>query len=134
MNDPNPKEFPNLTGDFVWSSVRPDHKVVTPPPPPAPLGPLAAFVGDWVGQGFNTIFRPDNPITPTPLPVPVPGSDNILELNLTHETLSFSAPLGAVPNRGFVQGDAMLNGVPYLQSISDITTGQSIGIHFEPGL
>jgi hypothetical protein len=99
-----------------------------------PLGPLAAFKGTFAGNGFNTIFRPDNPITPTPLPVPVPGSDNILELNLTHETLSFSAPLGAVPNRGFVQGDAMLNGVPYLQSISDITTGQSIGIHFEPGL
>jgi len=136
MNDPNPKEFPNLTGDFVWSSVRPDHKVVTPPPPPAPLGPLAAFVGDWVGQGLNTIFRPDNAVTPTPLPVPVPGSDNILELNLTSEILSFSPSLGAVPNRGTQpQGDIFLNGVPYVQKVNDITIhGESVGIHFEPGI
>src|SRR5690348_3494458 len=47
-----------------------------------PLGPLAAFVGTWTGNGFNTIFRPNSPQTPTPLPVPA-GGDNILELNLT---------------------------------------------------
>ena len=35
------------------------------------LGPLASFVGTWKGSGFNTIFRPDNPITPTQLPNPV---------------------------------------------------------------
>ena len=102
---------------------------------PPSLGALAAFVGNWTGNGFNTIFRPDNPQTPTPLPIPVTGSDNILELNLTSETLSFSPSLGSVPNRGAVQGDAFLNGVPYLQSISDVTVaGQSIGIHLEPGL
>jgi len=136
MNDSNPKVFPNLTGDFVWSPVRPDHKVVTPPAPPAPLGPLAAFVGDWVGQGFNTIFRPDNAVTPTPLPFPITGSDNILELNLTSETLSFSPSLGTVPNRGTQpQGDIFLNGVPYLQKVNDVTThGESVGIHFEPGI
>lgn len=76
------------------------------------LGPLAAFTGTFRGSGFNTIFRPDNAATPTPLPVPVPGSDNVLELNLTQETLSFSPSLGSVPNRGEVQGDIMLNGVP----------------------
>src|SRR6185437_4698268 len=61
--------------------------------------------------------------------------DNLLELNLTEETLSFSPSLGAVPNRGEVQADINLNGVPYLQVINDVTiAGQSTGIHFEPGL
>jgi hypothetical protein len=99
------------------------------------LGPLAAFTGTFQGNGFNTIFRPDNATTPTKLPVPVSGSDNVLELNLTQETLSFSPSLGSVPNRGEVQGDIFLNGVPYLQTISDVTVpSQPIGIHFEPGL
>jgi hypothetical protein len=98
------------------------------------LGPLADFRGTFRGTGFNTIFRPDNTTTPTVLPTPV-TSDNILELNLTSETLSFSPSLGSVPNRGEVQGDIFLNGVPYLQSISDITVPtQPVGIHFEPGL
>jgi hypothetical protein len=97
------------------------------------LGPLAAFTGTFHGSGFNTIFRPDN--ANTPLPVPVSGSDNLLELNLTQETLSFSPSLGSVPNRGMVQGDIFLNGVPYLQTISDVTVPtQPVGIHVEPGL
>jgi hypothetical protein len=108
----------------------------TTAPLPAPsLGPLSAFTGTFRGTGFNTIFRPQNAKTPTPLPTPVPGSDNVLELNLTEETLSFSASLGAVPNRGEVQGDIILNGVSYLQTINDVTIpGQSVGIHLEPGL
>jgi len=104
--------------------------------PAAPsLGPLADFNGNWHGNGFNTIFRPDNSKTPTPLPIPA-GGDNILELNLTNETLSFSPSLGSVPNRGTdPQGDIFLNGVPYLQSITDVTNAaQPTGIHFEPGL
>jgi hypothetical protein len=100
-----------------------------------PLGPLAAFTGNFRGNGFNTIFRPQNPATPTPLPIPQSGSDNILELNLTQETLSFSSSLGAVPNRGSVQGDIFLNGVPYLQSVTDVTVpSQPTPIHLEPGL
>jgi len=136
MSDPNPKINLNMTADFRFAEVRPNHSVVAPPLPTAPLGPLAAFVGDWAGQGFNTIFRPNNSATPTPLPFPVPGSDNILELNLTSESLSFSQPLGAVPNRGTTpQGDIFLNGVPYLQKVNDITIhGESVGIHFEPGM
>ena len=64
------------------------------PIPPSPsLGPLAAFTGTFTGTGFNTIFRPDSAATPTPLPIPVLGSDNVLELNLTQETLSFSGLL-----------------------------------------
>ena len=51
------------------------------------LGPLTAFTGTFKGHGFNTIFRPDSTASPTSLPVPVPGSDNVLELNLTLETL-----------------------------------------------
>jgi hypothetical protein len=135
MSDSTPKVSVNLTGDFVFSSVRPDLKAVTPPALPPPLGPLAAFAGDWAGQGFNTIFRPDNTVTPTPLPFPV-TSDNILELNLTSESLSFSPSLGSVPNRGTTpQGDIFLNGVPYVQKVNDITIpGESVGIHFEPGI
>jgi hypothetical protein len=102
------------------------------PEAPPPLGPLAAFVGTWTGIGFNTIFRPQNKTFP--LPIPAPG-DNILELNLTTETLSFSPSLGSVPNRGTLQDDIFLNGVPYVQSISDVTNpAPPTGIHFEPGI
>ncbi len=93
-----------------------------------------------MGNGFNTIFRPDSTATPTALPNPVPPPppprDNILELNLTSESLSFSPKLGSVPNRGTgTQPDAFLNGVPYLQTIKDITIhGESVGIHAEPGI
>jgi hypothetical protein len=106
-----------------------------PTPAPAPnLGPLVAFVGNWTGKGFNTIFRPDNTNTPT-LFIPPITSDNVLELNLTEETLSFSNSLGSIPNRGSgAQGDIFLNGVPYLQTISDVTTAPATGIHFEPGM
>ena len=94
---------------------------------PSPLGPLVDFVGSWVGFGFNTIFRPSNPVTT--------GTDNVLELNLTTETLAFSPVLDQIPNRGELQGDIFLSGVPYLQSINDVTTpGESSGIHFEPGI
>ncbi len=104
---------------------------------PAPsLGPLAAFTGTFKGNGFNTIFRPDSTATPALLPVPVSGSDNVLELNLTLETLSFTPSLGSVPNRGMgPQGDIFLNGVAYLQTIIDDTVpSRPVGIHFEPGL
>jgi len=114
------------------SSLAEPNAAATPTPS---LGALAAFTGTFRGVGFNTIFRPDSPSTPTALPVPVSGSDNVLELNLTQETLSFSPSLGAVPNRGEVQADINLNGIPYLQVINDVTiAGQSTGIHVEPGL
>src|SRR5271165_2825643 len=141
MSDENFRASIKLPCDFRFGHLRPDHKVVEPTAPPPPLGPLAACVGDWVGNGFNTIFRPDNTVTPTPLPNPIlppppPPPDNILELNLTSESLSFSPSLGSVPNRGTTpQGDIFLNGVPYLQTINDITIhGESVGIHVEPGI
>jgi len=105
---------------------------------PADLGPLVAFQGSFRGLGFNTIFRPDNTVTPTPLPGPVgPGNprDNVLELNLTEEILSFSPNLEQIPNRGSAaQRDIVLNGAPYLQTINDATNGKGGGIHFEPGM
>jgi hypothetical protein len=98
------------------------------------LGPLQHFTGTFTGAGFNTIFRPQSTATPTQLPTQVSG-DNVLELNLTSEILSFSKSLGSVPNRGMVQGDIFLNGVPYLQTVRDITDpNQTVDIHFEPGL
>jgi hypothetical protein len=121
-----------MHSDFRFDEVQAAPRATVGPPPPS-LSALAAFVGTWTGTGFNTIFRPDSPQTPTPLPHAA-GGDNVLELNLTSETLVFSAALGNIPNRGMVQADAFLNGVPYLQTINDVTTGQSTGIHFEPGL
>jgi hypothetical protein len=123
----------SVLAGFEFGQARPARRTGTPTPPPT-LGPLAAFVGDWQGNGFNTIFRPDSPETPTPFPNPVPPSDNVLELNLTAESLSFSKELGTVPNRGMVQADISLNGVPYLQSIEDVNIGPPKGIHLEPGL
>jgi hypothetical protein len=106
----------------------------TPVPMPAPLGPLTAFTGNWIGQGFNAIFRPNNTTTPT-FPPPLSTSDNVLELNLTQETLSFSPNLSSIPNRGSgSQADIFLNGVPYLQNINDVTSPPANGIHFEPGM
>lgn len=72
----------------------------------------------------------------------MPPNENVLELNLTVETLKFGEPLCQVPNRGFdKQGDIVLNGVPYQQEVSDVTnlaTGKGdrtpVGIHFENGL
>src|SRR5260370_7081935 len=121
---------------FRFGEVASLRKAKEPAPPDPSLGTLSNFTGTFAGNGFNTIFRPDSRATPTPLPVPVLGSDNVLQLNLTQETLSFSKALGSVPNRGTgAQPDAFLNGVPYLQAISAVTIpSQPTGIHFEPGL
>src|ERR1022692_3795987 len=140
MSDANSRASIKLPSDFLFGELRPDHTAPAKPAPPPPLGPLSAFVGDWVGNGFNTIFRPDSTATPTPLPNPVPPPppprDNVLELNLTSESLSLSPSLGSVPNRGTAtQTDIFLNGVPYLQTVNDITIhGESVGIHVEPGI
>jgi hypothetical protein len=122
--------------NFSFGEVRHDLTapvIVTP----APLGPLVAFTGNWIGSGFNTIFRPNNNKCDTGLfPCPPEGADSsVLELNLTSETLSFAPNLGSIPNRGFgTQEDIFLNGVPYLQSINDVTMRCVRGIHFEPGI
>lgn len=116
---------------------------------PPPLGVLENFTGNFAGTGFNLIFRPNsgqtkfkNPLDPSLPAPPNPPNENVLELNLTTESLSFSGPLGEVPNRGLEkQTDIKLNGVPYVQAINDVTnlaTGKGNApaspIHFEPGL
>ena len=120
------------------ASIHPLTGATTAVAPIPSLGPLADFTGSWVGNGFNTIFRPDNTISKSSesLPKPLAPGDNILELNLTAETLTFSPSLGSVPNRGLSQQrDIHLNGVPYLQAINDITDpAHPVGIHAEPGL
>jgi hypothetical protein len=116
----------------------------------AALGPvLGKFVGAFKGTGFNTIFRPNNNFNGNL------SLDNLLEINLTSETLQFLAGnvLGDIPNRGFDnQPDVFLKGVPYTQTISDKlnnVTGKAdlpdkgtgdpngphaVDIHFEQGL
>jgi hypothetical protein len=132
------------TRGFRWDAVpsTPERRAefaaaVTAVPAEPDLGGIAGFAGTFRGNGLNTIFRPQNfADSPTTLPTEGTGpNDNILEINLTQETLSFSAPLGSIPNRGMVQGDAFLNGIPYLQTINDITNpANPVGIHFEPGV
>lgn len=96
------------------------------------LGPLSAFTGTFTGTGLNAIFRPQNPATPT---TPFPESNNVLELNLTSETLTFTTDIGPTCNRGSLQGDIALDGVSYLQKISDVTDPDNIvAIHYEPGV
>lgn len=119
------------------------------PVPSSPLGALVNFTGSFTGTGLNSIFRPNsgpnstttfpNPVDPPPTTFP---SDNVLELNLINDTLSFSESLGSVPNRGFaLQNDIFLNGISYVQIVSDVTNvhtgmgdGAPTGIHFETGL
>jgi hypothetical protein len=130
----------DLTSGFRWSEVPStrERRLAAEAAPAGPaLGGIAGFSGTFRGNGLNTIFRPqDFDVTPTPLPNPANGpNDNILEINLTEETLAFSTALGSIPNRGMVQGDAFLNGIPYVQKINDVTVPASpVGIHFEPGV
>ena len=125
-----------MPADFEFGEVPSTEGSTQAPPPPhhvPSLGPLSAFTGTFHGLGFNQIFRPDLG-SPTKLPKPV-ASDNLLELNLVSQTLSFSRPIGTVPNRGEVTPDIFLNGVGYLLTVSDITNpAKPIGIHFEPGV
>ena len=116
--------------------------------PAPPEFPLAQFQGAFAGNGFNMIFRPRSKIDTTPFPIPTPSegvNDNVLELNLTTEQLTFGRTIGKIPNRGLnlnSQGDIFLGGLPYLQTIQDVTnpvTGRGdranpVDIHFEPGM
>lgn len=118
--------------------------------PDAPLGLLENLQDtEFFGYGFNAIFRPDNTATPTPFsntPNPLPPDlatgPNVLELNLTHEYLTFHKPLHSVPNRGANnQGNIFLNGLPYTQRVYDVTdvgsglpTAEPDAIHFETGI
>lgn len=95
----------------------------------------------FAGTGYNTIWRPrsNNPI----LPIVKGQAADVLELNLTAETMAFSGSLGDVPNRGVTaQADLLLKGISYVQRVGafeNIETGlnnskKPAGIHFEPGV
>ena len=119
------------------------------------LGGLDDFVGNFVGNGLNIIFRPRNGDEMSGI------NDNLLEINVTRETLQFLSRdvLKAIPNRGFggksfkftppnenfgplkAQPDVILRGIPYMQQITDLIDQKSftlrepgIPIHFEQGL
>jgi hypothetical protein len=109
--------------------------------------PLDNFTGTYAGNGFNMIFRPraagSNEKTENLEKNPKGPSDNILEINLTTEQLSFGSQLGDIPNRGLdKEPDIHLAGVPYLQTVQDRTNEQTgrgnnpdkTDIHFEPGV
>lgn len=98
---------------------------------PDPLGPLGKLRGQWEGRGFNQIWRPFDGLQQQP------PQDRFLELNETTEILQFVEIPGDIPNRGLLQIDINLNGLTYLQRISDVnvlTDGKPTGIHIEPGI
>ncbi|MGC2529025.1 MAG: heme-binding protein [Candidatus Acidiferrum sp.] len=99
------------------------------------LGPLALLAGQWVGTGFNVIWRPDNT-----------GDEHFevrrfLQLNRTAETLTFDVINSPIPNRGLAnQPDITIYGLNYLQKVrdddTDIPNFPNAGedLHIEPGL
>jgi hypothetical protein len=86
------------------------------------LGPLGELPGLWMGTGFNMISRPDFQ----------QKQPFFLEINGTQETLEFTKIGGQIPNRGSKQNDVLLNGIHYLQEVSDCATHGAL--HIEPGL
>jgi hypothetical protein len=59
--------------------------------------------------------------------------DEVLQPSVTPPVVAVPNSLGNTPNRGLgTERDISLNGVPYLQSINDITNGTPVGIHFAP--
>lgn len=99
------------------------------------LGPLAPLAGQWIGTGFNSIWRPDNT-----------GDPNFqvrrfLQLNRTAETLAFDVISSPIPNRGVAnQPDITIYGLNYLQKVKDNDTdipdfpNAGEDLHIEPGL
>jgi hypothetical protein len=115
----------DLSPDFSFQPLPPLESPVLHPfaEVASPLGPLAGLVGKWSGHGFNVIWRPTNHTG---------DQDRFLELNVTSETIEFTAISGQIPNRGFLQVDMNMFGLTYLQQISDANL--KAGLHIEPGL
>ncbi|TKA79283.1 hypothetical protein B0A55_04242 [Friedmanniomyces simplex] len=115
--------------NFRWQSA--DHKLQskvktssTPIPNP-PLGVLSAFSGNFSGTGFNTIFRPNsgppsgttftNEVTPAP---PTAPSENVLELNLTTETLNFGSALATTADPPLAASIVRMGSIPHGTTIN----------------
>ena len=93
----------------------------------------------FAGTGYNVVWRPRS--SGKPLDKVNGSAPDVLELNLTAETMAFTGSLGDVPNRGSGNDDVMLKGISYLQRVgafeSDKTGNdvpEPVGIHFEPGV
>jgi hypothetical protein len=117
--------FVELAAGFAYNPINPTPD--QPDPPRTDLGLLAQLPGTWAGKGFNAIWRPSH-VT----------QDRFLELNVTNETIEFTAIPGDIPNRGLLQDDLKMTGVRYLQQIADANikdaNGNDSGLHIEPGL
>lgn len=102
------------------------------------LGAIAHLAGNWLGNGFNIIWRPDN--------TGDPGFKvrRFLQLNQTVETFNFDTIASAIPNRGlFKQPDINIYGLNYLQKVKDNDVNlpgfpnfpnAGEDLHIEPGL
>src|SRR5438105_4150541 len=90
-----------------------------------PLGSLSQLPGHWVGEGFNSIWRPHD--------VTTSAQDRFLELNLTSEQIVFTEINGDIPNRGLFMPDIAMRGLTYMQQISE--RGHLVQkLHIKPGI
>lgn len=117
-----------LAADFAFQPLDNDEgtAVLAAAAPDQGLGPLAGLAGSWSGQGFNAIWRPHTG-----------ASDHFLELNVTNDRIDLEVINGNIPNRGLVQGQIFMQGLTYLQQISDANVkvnGAPAGLHIEPGV
>lgn len=96
----------------------------------------------FAGTGYNVIWRPRGEKNPQ---VEDDGGKarDVLELNLTAETMAFSKSLGDVPNRGKrPEKDLLLKGISYVQRVGAFENDKTglndaelpKAIHFEPGV
>ena len=128
-----------LNPNFVFQPTDDIHNPEQPfPGIEGELGPLHGLLADndqpadWIGVGFNCIWRPN-----FASPANLNQTDRFLELNLTRDRIRFERIEGAIANRGLLQDDIKMFGVSYLQQIKDANledAGLDPGLHFEPGI
>jgi len=90
-----------------------------PPTIPTDPGFLSDLSGEWAGVGYNLIAVPNHV-----------GTIFTLLQQATTETIVFSPVIDKIMNRGS-QFDIDINGVHYMQTVTDVATGNEI--HKEPG-
>ena len=140
MSDPNPRGSIKLPSDFFFREVPPETK--GGPPNPAARAPWSTcricwrFCRERLQHHLPARQRCHaNAATKSSSSSSAPSRQHSGTEPHLRAALVFKS-LGSVPNRGTTpQGDIFLNGVPYLQTINDITVhGENVGIHFEPGM